>query len=229
MSDYPRPNKELIKRAPNEVEYLGRTYYKDGTGRYSIGRIQLSRVIWENEVGPIPKGYQIHHIDRNPTNNNLSNLLCVPAKEHCEIHKEIQTKEEKDWCRNNLNKNALPEAVKWHKSDVGREWHRQHALKNRENGCYTHELICSNCGKHYIGEPYKNGGNHFCSGRCKTAFRRKSGVDDVPRICECCGKTFMANKRKGVKTCSKECRYKMVSKRVSATLLGKSRDTKPLF
>lgn len=215
MSNYPRPNKELIESAPNKVTYLGITYRKNNCGRYVFQGKQLSRAIWENEVGPIPDGYEIHHIDRNPTNNDLSNLACISAKEHIEIHRQELSDEEKVWARENLSKNARPKALEWHRSDEGREWHRQHVLQNRANGCYQHELICSNCGKHYIGEPYSNTSNHFCSNRCKTAFRRKSGVDDEPRVCECCGKMFMANKRKGVKTCSKECRYIMVSKRLS--------------
>ena len=50
------------------------------------------RKIYETHVGPIPKdedgrSYEIHHIDGNHNNNELSNLLCVSIKEHYEIHK----------------------------------------------------------------------------------------------------------------------------------------------
>ncbi len=49
------------------------------------------RQIWKNHYGPIPKdengmSYQIHHIDGNRSNNDLSNLICVSIKEHYEIH-----------------------------------------------------------------------------------------------------------------------------------------------
>lgn len=217
MSNYPRPNKELIESAPDKVTYKGKVYRKDGSGYYrsAPNSVALHRVIWEETNGPIPEGYQIHHIDRNPTNNDVSNLMCVSVDEHIEIHRKILTQEERDWSRDNLINNANPASKAWHRSEKGRQWHREHALQNRANGCYHKELICSFCGKHYIGEPYSNNGNHFCSNKCKVAYRRASGIDDEPRVCECCGKTFMANKRKGVKTCSKECRYKMVSKRLS--------------
>jgi len=44
------------------------------------------RKIWENIYGPIPKGYEIHHIDGNRMNNDIENLRCVSIEEHYEIH-----------------------------------------------------------------------------------------------------------------------------------------------
>ena len=42
---------------------------------YLFGKLyQAHRVIYEMANGPISKGYQIDHIDRNPSNNSLSNL-----------------------------------------------------------------------------------------------------------------------------------------------------------
>ena len=50
------------------------------------------RKIWEDANGPIPKdelgrSYEIHHIDGNRKNNDLSNLMCVSIQEHYDIHK----------------------------------------------------------------------------------------------------------------------------------------------
>jgi hypothetical protein len=49
------------------------------------------RKIWEDANGPIPKdkhgrSYEIHHIDGNRNNNNLSNLMCVSIEDHIKIH-----------------------------------------------------------------------------------------------------------------------------------------------
>lgn len=49
------------------------------------------RKIWENAHGEIPKDrlgrpYEIHHIDGNRKNNDLSNLMCVSIEEHYQIH-----------------------------------------------------------------------------------------------------------------------------------------------
>jgi hypothetical protein len=50
------------------------------------------RKIWEEANGPIPldelaRTYEIHHIDGNRKNNELSNLQCVSIEEHYKIHK----------------------------------------------------------------------------------------------------------------------------------------------
>lgn len=49
------------------------------------------RKIYEQHYGKIPKdetgrSYQIHHIDGNRDNNNITNLKCVSIKEHYDIH-----------------------------------------------------------------------------------------------------------------------------------------------
>lgn len=43
----------------------------------------LHRLLWEAFVGEIPKGYEIDHIDTDPTNNKLENLRLVTHKENC--------------------------------------------------------------------------------------------------------------------------------------------------
>jgi hypothetical protein len=51
------------------------------------------RKIWEESNGPIPKdeygrSYEIHHIDGNRLNNDISNLMCVSIEDHYKIHLE---------------------------------------------------------------------------------------------------------------------------------------------
>ena len=59
------------------------------------------RLVWESVFGPIPKdeqnrSYEIHHIDGNHNNNEISNLQLVTIQEHYDIHFSQQ-----DWnaCR----------------------------------------------------------------------------------------------------------------------------------
>ena len=49
------------------------------------------RQIWEHVFGTIPtdslgRPYEIHHIDGDRTNNDLTNLKCVSIEEHYQIH-----------------------------------------------------------------------------------------------------------------------------------------------
>lgn len=48
--------------------------------------MSIYRRLYEQAHGPIPKGYHIHHKDGNHSNNDLSNLIAITAKEHYDIH-----------------------------------------------------------------------------------------------------------------------------------------------
>lgn len=39
-------------------------------------------IVWEAFNGPVPKGYEINHIDENPENNRLDNLNLMTHKEN---------------------------------------------------------------------------------------------------------------------------------------------------
>ena len=55
---------------------------------YGIGSVPVHRVIWEAFNGPIPKGYDIHHISKNTLQNELSNLECKQSHKHLSEHKK---------------------------------------------------------------------------------------------------------------------------------------------
>ena len=191
------------------ITYKGRRFCPDGKGYYynSSIRKRLHQCIWEDANGPVPKGYQIHHIDGNKDNNDLSNLTCISAKEHRKLHFDQMSEEQQNRVRRNMEENARPAAIEWHKSDAGKDWHSIHSRQQWENHAFDRELICSNCGKSFIGHLAKKGGNTFCSNACKSAYRRKMKVDCVPRICPICGKQFLASKfdKREVITCSRSC------------------------
>lgn len=52
----------------------------------------IHRKIWEEKNGKIPKGYHIHHLNGNPYNNEISNLVCLSPEEHGKIHENEFTK-----------------------------------------------------------------------------------------------------------------------------------------
>jgi transposase len=49
-------------------------------------KLRLHIYLWEKENGKKPDGYDLHHIDGDKSNNNLSNLLLVNHKEHGRLH-----------------------------------------------------------------------------------------------------------------------------------------------
>jgi hypothetical protein len=55
-------------------------YYRSTTHRKN--HLSLHRYVWEKHNGKIPKGYDIHHLDGDKTNNDISNLECLPKPEH---------------------------------------------------------------------------------------------------------------------------------------------------
>ena len=51
------------------------------------------RYLVEQYIGfPLPKGYTVHHIDCNHSNNELQNLMIVPTPIHVWIHRTNGTK-----------------------------------------------------------------------------------------------------------------------------------------
>lgn len=47
---------------------------------------KLHRAIYETFVGPIPKGYDVHHINHNPIDNRVENLELIKRSKHCKLH-----------------------------------------------------------------------------------------------------------------------------------------------
>ena len=168
--------------------------------------MRLHVYVWETERGPIPDGYHVHHIDHNPDHNEIENLQLISKSEHLAYHSNLQDKE---WARRNLAENARPAASIWHGSEEGRAWHSEHGKKVMEV-CLadTVELICQFCGKPYTVPRYISDGSRFCSNNCKSAWRRKAGLDNFEQTCAICGKKFLTNKYSPARYCSDECRIK---------------------
>ena len=69
-----------------ETEFGRARLNKNGYYMLSSAR-RLHVVIWENHYGKsVPKGYVIHHIDGNKTNNSINNLQCVKRELHVKYH-----------------------------------------------------------------------------------------------------------------------------------------------
>ena len=47
----------------------------------------LHRLVWEMEHGPVPNGYELHHLDHDKGNWRLDNLMMVDRQTHQELHR----------------------------------------------------------------------------------------------------------------------------------------------
>ncbi len=175
------------------------------TGYYlnSTFRVRLHRVVYEQCNGPIPDGHHVHHVDHDRGNNEPENLIALSPGDHQRLHGEEMSDEHREKLADNLRQNAIPAAVEWHKSEAGRVWHLKHYAETADAMHARQWMTCACCGAEFCGAA--NGTARFCSNACKSAWRRKAGIDNEIRKCEFCGGEFVANKYADTQTCSRSC------------------------
>ena len=180
----------------------------DSTGYYlsscKIGsrRKRLHVYVWEKFNGPIPKGYQVHHREFDKSKNEPEDLQLLTEHKHLCLHAARQTEEHKS----KFNKAGIKAAPAWHRSQSGHEWHKEHYEQMKDKLYAEHDFVCANCGKPFRST---NTESRFCSNACKSAWRRKSGVDNEIRTCTVCGKSFIVGKYSKQECCSRECSAKL--------------------
>lgn len=177
----------------------GKYYYNSSLRKY------IHQYIWEKSNGNIPSGYEIHHKDFDTENNKIENLQLLKKEEHLKIHSKNISCDRKNFLIKNLNEKARPKAIEWHKSFEGREWHKKNYENVKDKFLIKNKFICSNCGKEFESTQINS---KFCSNKCKSSFRRKSGVDNEERYCLKCGEKFSVNKYSKIKYCSRSCSHK---------------------
>ena len=204
---------------PKTITFNGVEYRLMGSGKYYLAQSTTNEgrkhskglhvAIWEFHNGKeVPKGYEIHHKDGNPLNNDISNLECVSRSEHFKEHlpklMEYCNSEE---AREHLDE-IRPLAKGWHSSEAGIEWHKKH-YEESLGLVQSKEYVCEQCGRRFEAKHKAR----FCSHNCEQKWRVAKQSTYEMRKCVICGKEFEAkipygNKKRGSKTCSRECRGK---------------------
>lgn len=191
--------------------HFGKEFYKDHTAGYWISidcpKIRAHQWVWKNNHGDIPKGYHIHHRNGDKSDNRIENLELVEASRHIRDHMQKRMKDPlyKKKAQENCER-IRPMTKAWHASPEGIAWHKLHAIKCNFGNGDPIKYICEICSKEYLSKVKAKGRTRFCSNNCKSAFRRKSGKDEIDKICSRCNVTFSCNKysmRKNCLQCSK--------------------------
>lgn len=192
-------------------EFNGKIYYLYPKAKYfTKSNKRLHRVVWEFYNGKIPKGYHIHHIDNDRTNNSIDNLQMIFGKHHISTHSKLFHSTNPDFARNNLAKHQ-DKCRKWHASKEGIEQHRKQAIEQGFGNLTYGERKCEICDSEFTA---KTNHQRFCSNNCKSQFRRLSGIDDESRNCRNCGNEFVVNKYSLKKLCSLKCGVESRTKKV---------------
>ena len=176
-----------------------RYYYPYANGRRMRGVGALHRVIWESVNGPIPEGHEIHHKDEDFLNNDISNLECLTAKAHAQIHHLGVVTPAK---LANLDR-IRPLTKQWHASPEGRKWHADHAkevYKSRK----PINRVCVQCGVAYQSFARRKN-DKFCGTVCAQRWYYRAKSFWIDRVCELCHKAFKQPPGRIRRGCSRSC------------------------
>lgn len=183
-----------------------RTGYYLSSKNIDGSRKRLHVYVWEKHHGKVPHGYHVHHKFHDKRKNEIEDLQLMSEREHIKHHADLMIEDERDVLRKRLDEKARPKAIEWHGSEDGRKWHSEHA-KQQWKFREPIEYECTNCGKKFESrKSYADSSNRFCCNNCKSAWRRKTGVDNERRECKLCGEPFVANRYSNRKRCDK-CRH----------------------
>lgn len=155
-----RMSKEILsKHIEKYVWFDGIRYTWEKSCRYaaSNGKL-LHREVWKHFNGEIPEGYVIHHIDGDPSNNDISNLQIMTISEHTKFHRQSsETKKYTcDYCGKEFyGKNATRGTHRFCSKECNSKW----AYKNRNE-----TRICAECGKEFTTNKYRK--TKYCSKEC---------------------------------------------------------------
>lgn len=70
-----------IKSVPDKNNHL-----IVGLRNGKLKTVPIHRLVFEAVNGPIPEGFDVHHKDGNPQNNEPSNLVLLSHEEHLSLH-----------------------------------------------------------------------------------------------------------------------------------------------
>lgn len=172
-------------RPPNEslpkVEFGGVVFKQyDGEGSYYRAQVQdgkwvyLHREVWEELVGPIPAGFEIHHrFDDDRDTIDPSRLECISRKEHKSRHPSFAERRDPIKHKAAVRASRSKQIRTYICEACGKTFERygSNALL-RCDECYYESRQCSECGASF--EVQFQSGRTTCSLSCAQRKRRKA-------------------------------------------------------
>lgn len=146
------------------------------------------------------KGYEVHHIDGNKDNNDILNLKLLTSEEHQKIHNTRSNEAHRHVCKKCGR-------TYWSSVSKSRDIcdRCDPSLATGGSAMIKIKKICKYCGTEYETKGVNRNRSKFCSNKCKSAWRRQEGSDDIEQVCEYCGKIFVTNKYSKARFCSNIC------------------------
>lgn len=144
-------------------------FYNDQKSGYWISttcpKIRAHVWVWKYNHGEVQKGFHVHHIDGDKSNNDISNLELLTAKEHVKKHASPER------TKKNLIHIASIRLLtkKWHASEEGKKWHKKHGIKTWEER-KAFKINCLMCGCEIETKTYHQ---KYCHQNCKAKHARR--------------------------------------------------------
>ena len=203
-NDFERHRFDVFKRdltTPPQVEVVDDTHQRfDGVtyrllaDRHYSNTVPLHRAVWTYYKGEIPIGnYEVHHVDTNKNNNDISNLQLLTRAEHRRAHGHGQIEKICVIC----GKKFL--TVRLKQSCCSRSCGNK--LIGQKNSLPKVKKTCPVCGKQFLPADSRN---DCCSRSCAAKLRWRN-LSPSNKICPICNQAFATNAPNQI-YCSRVCK-----------------------
>ena len=173
--------------------------YRQDTHKYYSNRVFIYRAVYSYYCGDIPDGYEIHHKDFNPENNDISNLQMLTKEEHRQLHNTNYPEKEYvcEYCGKIFYSKAPQSIVRFCSKKCASNYSYKFGV--------AYKKVCPKCGKEFSSLVKRA---KYCSPECANSSRKTI----IPRICPTCGNTFQPKSSRNV-YCSYSCAAKVSAKK----------------
>ena len=139
--------------------------------------------IYEEAYGPVPEGFHVHHIDGDPSHNDLSNLIAVSPEDHRRLHAGWEVHRGAWWKPCSKCGSVLPLDNFYKRKTGTAEYVSQcKSCRSSINAKVIPMKLCKQCGEEFQPTFEQR---DYCS-KCNSEISEP----DVMKVCSKCGKSY---------------------------------------